>query len=78
MPLFFAASTPENVSFLTLTAMLSVVLIIASCWYGAVAIFFSKPAISLWFESVKCHFDRICGATMIMLGVKQALLRNEG
>ncbi|MFQ3262381.1 LysE family translocator [Reinekea sp.] len=68
----FSAAAPTNVNFSTLVAMLCVVLVIATIWYGAVAILFSSPAVSKAFQNFKAWFDRFCGTTIIMLGFKQA------
>jgi threonine efflux protein len=69
----FSAAAPEQVSFLTLLAMLAVVVTIASLWYGSVAIVFSKTQVSNAFQKVKVYFDRACGTVIIVLGLKQAL-----
>jgi threonine/homoserine/homoserine lactone efflux protein len=53
-------------------AMLCVMFVIASTWYGAVAMLFSAPAVSDVFQRLKAWFDRFCGATIVILGLKQA------
>ena len=68
----FSAAAPPSVNFSTLLAMVCVVLVIASTWYGTVAILFSSPAVSKVFQSLKVWFDRFCGTTIVMLGLKQA------
>jgi threonine/homoserine/homoserine lactone efflux protein len=68
----FSAAAPTDVNFSTLMAMLCVVLVIASVWYGAVAVLFSSHAVSNAFRAYKAWFDRFCGTTIVMLGIKQA------
>ncbi|VUD65016.1 Threonine efflux protein [Thalassocella blandensis] len=68
----FSAAAPDNISILTLTAMLAVVGIVATLWYGFIALFLSSPPVANSFLNIKSLFDRCCGSAMILLGLKQA------
>lgn len=70
----FSTAAPESINVATLLAMLSVVLLIASFWYGSVALLLSSSRVSKAFIRVKSWFNRICGSAIIFLGIKQAFV----
>jgi threonine/homoserine/homoserine lactone efflux protein len=53
--------------------MLGVVGIIASLWYGAVAITLSQPRISSAYQRAKKVIDRLCGGLIMLLGIRQII-----
>lgn len=67
----FSASAPAHVDIATFIAMLGMVGIVASLWYGAVAIVLSHPHIARAYAKQKKHIDRGCGALIIFLDIKQ-------
>lgn len=69
----FSAAAPKHVETPTFVAMLACVGLIAGLWYGAVALFFSQPVVSRWFERRAVAFNRTCGVVLVSVGVKQAL-----
>lgn len=74
---FYAAvissAAPAHVSVATLLAMLACIATISSGWYGAVAVFFSREAVVRWFRRSAATFNRVCGAALIALGLRNAL-----
>jgi threonine efflux protein len=68
----FSTAAPPNVNASTLVAMLAVVLVIASVWYGAVAMALSSHAVSRKVIAGRPWFERVCGALLVGLGIKQA------
>jgi len=68
----FSAAAPKSINLATLLAMLAVVLLIAFAWYGSVAFLLSSPRISKAFIRVKGWFNKVCGSTIILLGLRQA------
>ena len=68
----FSAAAPKSINLATLLAMLAVVLLIAFVWYGSVALLLSSPRISKAFVRIKGWFNKICGSTIILLGIRQA------
>jgi len=69
----FSTAAPAQVSAGTFISMLGVVGIIASLWYGAVAITLSQPRISAAYQRAKKVIDRLCGGLIILLGVRQII-----
>lgn len=68
----FSAAAPSSVNVPTLIGMLCVVLIVATVWYGSVALLLSSPAVSIVFNKFKAKFNYLCGSTIVVLGLKQA------
>lgn len=71
----FSAAAPKHVSLPTFLCMLAVVAVVASAWYGFVAVVFSTPRIAAYYRRGKAWIDRVCGAFIISLGVRQLLAR---
>lgn len=69
----FASAAPTHVSWPTFAAMLSVVFVIASSWYGGVAITLSNPGVAGAYRRGKAWVDRVCGAIIVALGLRQLL-----
>lgn len=69
----FSTSAPAHVDVATFVAMLAMVGIVASLWYGTVAIVLSHPHIAGTYAKQKKHIDRVCGALIIFLGIKQLM-----
>ncbi|KQN48878.1 amino acid transporter [Serratia sp. Leaf50] len=67
----FSTAAPTHVSAGTFIAMLGVIGIIASLWYGAVAITLSQPRISAAYQRTKKEIDRLCGGLIMLLGIRQ-------
>jgi threonine/homoserine/homoserine lactone efflux protein len=57
----------------TFLAMLATVGVVASCWYGGVALFLSHEAVSGAYRRAQKWIDRACGAVIVALGIRQAL-----
>lgn len=71
----FSAAAPSALNVPTLMLMLTTVLIIASAWYGAVAMLLSSATVSAAFLRLKHWFNRVCGSALIVLGLKQAFTK---
>ncbi|SEW23789.1 LysE family translocator [Luteibacter sp. 329MFSha] len=71
----FSAAAPRHVSLPTFLCMLGVVAVVASLWYGFVAVVFSTPAVAARYRRGKAWIDRVCGAVIVSLGVRQLLVR---
>lgn len=67
----FSTSAPAHVDVPTFIAMLAMVGVVATFWYGAVAIVLSRPHIASAYAKQKKHIDRVCGALIIVLGIRQ-------
>ncbi|MEK6421416.1 MAG: LysE family translocator [Burkholderia gladioli] len=67
----FASATPAHVTWPTFGAMLSMVLVASSSWYGFVAIVLSHPDVAAAYRRGKAWADRICGGVIVALGVRQ-------
>ncbi|MGS1001081.1 LysE family translocator [Burkholderia glumae] len=67
----FASATPAHVAWPTFGAMLSVVLVVSSSWYGCVALVLSHPEVAGAYRRGKAWIDRACGGVIIALGVRQ-------
>lgn len=68
----FSSAAPPHVGMATFVAMLAVVVVIASAWYGMVAVVLSHPPVAAAFVRVKAAFDRVCGGAIILFGLRQA------
>ena len=69
----FSAAAPKHVSLPTFLCMLAVVAAVASAWYGFVAVVFATPRIAAHYRRGKAWIDRVCGALIVALGVRQLL-----
>ncbi len=67
----FASAAPAHVTWPTFGAMLSMVLMVSSSWYGFVAIVLSHPDVAGAYRRGKAWADRICGGVIVALGVRQ-------
>jgi threonine efflux protein len=69
----FASAAPAHVSPVTFIAMLSVVGVVATSWYGFVALVLSHAGVAAHYRRGKAWIDRACGAAIVALGVRQLL-----
>ncbi|MDB5984409.1 MAG: amino acid transporter [Pseudomonas sp.] len=69
----FASAAPEHVSPGTFVAMLAMVGLVASSWYGIVVITLSRPRVASAYRRAKKLIDRLCGGLILALGVRQLL-----
>lgn len=67
----FAAAAPKHVSTPTFLGMLATVAIVASVWYGIVAVVFATPSVAARYRRGKAWMDRCCGAVIVALGIRQ-------
>jgi len=67
----FAAAAPKHVSSPTFIGMLVTVAIVAAAWYGIVAIVFATPSVAARYRRGKAWMDRVCGAMIVALGIRQ-------
>jgi threonine/homoserine/homoserine lactone efflux protein len=67
----FSSAAPAHVSAATFFAMLATVGVTASCWYGLVALVLSHARIAAVYRRFKAWTDRLCGAVIVGLGVRQ-------
>jgi len=67
----FAAAAPAHVSVPTFLGMLGTVAVVASSWYGAVAILFATPRVAHRYRRHKAWIDRACGSIIVALGLRQ-------
>jgi len=67
----FAAAAPRHVSMPTFLGMLATVAIVASAWYGIVAIVFATPSVAIRYRRGKAWIDRFCGGVIVALGIRQ-------
>jgi len=67
----FAAAAPKHVSTPTFLGMLATVAIVATAWYGIVAVVFATPGVAARYRRGKAWMDRFCGAVIIALGIRQ-------
>ena len=67
----FAAAAPKHVSTPTFLGMLAAVAIVAAAWYGIVAIVFATPSVAARYRRGKAWMDRVCGAMIVALGIRQ-------
>src|SRR5476651_176040 len=69
----FSAATPPHLDVATFIAMLGVVGVMATVWYGFVALTLSHPRIAAAYRRRKKWIDRVCGALIVGLGVRMAV-----
>jgi len=69
----FSAAAPSNVEVETFAAMLAMVGLVSSAWYALIATALSRPRIAGAYASKKKAIDRVCGAVIVMLGVRQMI-----
>lgn len=69
----FSAAVPATVSFNTLIAMVVMVALIASVWYGGVALILSSDRAANIYRKGKSNIERTCGFFLIIFGLRQAL-----
>ncbi|KVD17331.1 LysE family translocator [Burkholderia ubonensis] len=67
----FSSAAPAHVSPATFFAMLATVGVTAACWYGFVALVLSHDAIASMYRRAKRRVDRVCGALIVALGIRQ-------
>jgi threonine/homoserine/homoserine lactone efflux protein len=67
----FAAAAPKHVSSPTFVGMLATVAIVAAAWYGIVALVFATPSVAARYRRGKAWMDRVCGAMIVALGIRQ-------
>ncbi|RDK02155.1 LysE family translocator [Paraburkholderia lacunae] len=69
----FSAAAPAHVSVGTFAAMLGMVCVVASSWYGFVALTLSHSRIAAAYRRSKAWIDRACGGLIVALGVRQLI-----
>jgi threonine efflux protein len=69
----FAAAAPRHVDPATFVAMLLTVGLVATVWYGFVAIVFARPRVAAAYRRGKRWMDGVCGSIIVGLGVRQLL-----
>ena len=69
----FSSAAPAHVSLGTFAAMLGMVCVVASGWYGFVALTLSHARIAAAYRRSKAWADRFCGALIVGLGVRQLI-----
>lgn len=69
----FSSAAPPNETIGTFLAMLGMVFVVASSWYGFVALTLSQAHIASAYRRSKAWVDRVCGGVIIALGVRQLL-----
>jgi threonine/homoserine/homoserine lactone efflux protein len=67
----FAAAAPKHIGAPTFLGMLATVAIVASAWYGIVAVVFATPSVAARYRRGKAWMDRACGAVIVALGIRQ-------
>lgn len=67
----FAAAAPPHVSMPTFLGMLGTVGVVASTWYGLVAVLFATPRVAARYRRHKAWVDRVCGSIIVALGIRQ-------
>ncbi|HVI53605.1 MAG TPA: LysE family translocator [Luteibacter sp.] len=67
----FAAAAPKHVSGPTFVGMLATVAVVAAAWYGVVALVFATPSVAARYRRGKAWMDRVCGAMIVALGIRQ-------
>jgi threonine/homoserine/homoserine lactone efflux protein len=71
----FASATPAHMSPVTFAAMLAMVAVVATTWYGFVALVLSHGGIASAYRSYRAWIDRVCGGLIVALGIRQLLTR---
>ena len=69
----FSTAIPAAASFSTLLAMVAMVALIASLWYGGVAFILSSERIASCYRSFRTAIERTCGLLLILFGIRQAI-----
>jgi len=69
----FSSAAPAHVGMGTFAAMLGMVCVVASGWYGFVALTLSHARIAAAYRRGKAWADRFCGALIVGLGVRQLI-----
>ncbi|MBB5406901.1 threonine/homoserine/homoserine lactone efflux protein [Paraburkholderia sp. HC6.4b] len=69
----FSSAAPAHVSTGTFAAMLGMVFVVASSWYGFVALALSHQRIASAYRRGKMWVDRVCGGLIVALGVRQLI-----
>lgn len=69
----FSSAAPAHVSIGTFAAMLGMVCVVASSWYGFVALTLSHASIAMAYRRSKAWIDRACGGLIVALGVRQLI-----
>ncbi len=69
----FSSAAPAHVAWPTFLAMLAVVGVMATSWYGAVALCLSLKRVAVLYRRAKRWVDRCCGAVIMLLGLRQLL-----
>jgi len=67
----FASARPAQVTPPTLVAMVLGVAVVASTWYGFVALVLSHEGMAMVYRRKKAIVDRLCGGLIVALGVRQ-------
>jgi threonine/homoserine/homoserine lactone efflux protein len=71
----FASATPAHMSPVTFAAMLAMVAVVATTWYGFVALVLSHGGIASAYRGYRAWIDRGCGGLIVALGIRQLLTR---
>ena len=71
----FSTVIPGRVDPITAAAMIAVVMMIGTVWYGTVALGVSTQQIARLYRRGKSLIERTCGGFLIAFGAKLALLR---
>jgi threonine efflux protein len=69
----FSSAAPSHVTLPTFCAMLLTVAVVASGWYGLVALVLSHGTIAAHYRRAKGILDRLCGGAIVLLGARQLL-----
>ncbi|HEX7817474.1 LysE family translocator [Dyella sp.] len=67
----FAAAAPRHVNAPTFIGMVAMVALVATLWYGLVAVLFATPSVAARYQRGKAWMDRLCGAFIVALGIRQ-------
>jgi threonine efflux protein len=67
----FASAAPKHVSAPTFLGMLTTVALVATLWYGVVAVVFATPSVAARYRRGKAWIDRVCGSVIVALGIRQ-------
>ena len=70
----FSAALPQAASNMTLIGMVVMVAIVAGFWYGSVALLLSAGRVAYLYKKIKSILDKICGAALVLFGVRQAVI----
>lgn len=68
----FSSAVPARASFSTLLVMVGMVALIASLWYGSVALVLSSHYVASLYRRGKQTSERLCGLLLITFGLRQA------